>query len=274
MKNGSKFLKLAIVGVLGALVMISCGDDGTYPEESSEYDENGCREVYTEETDEYETICDGPVLDCVEIYGDEDEVIGEECTEVTTIPDEETTTTVEETTTTVEETTTTIEEAPTTVPRPTTTVKKTTAATAPPTTRAAETTTVPPTTAAPTTAPPTTAAPTTQAPTTAPPVTLPPVNVTFMWSGSPSGCNTPFNTLDLMVDVMGATSAGNVSVKVNGETVNSYGGSSFPVGDTMYILFDQWPTLANGTYPVTITASSSTQGPTTVTTSVTYNCPV
>ena len=254
MKNGSKFLRLALVGVLGAAVMIGCSDDSPYPEESSEYDENGCRNEYNEETDDVEEICDGPAA----ISPDDD-----------TVPEDETTTTVEETTTTVEETTTTIEEAPSTVPRPTTTVKKTTAATAPPTTRAAETTTVPPTTAAPTTAPPTT-----QAPTTAPPVTLPPVNVTFMWSGSPSGCNTPFNTLDLMVDVMGATSAGNVSVKVNGETVNSFGGSSFPVGDTMYILFDQWPTLANGTYPVTITASSSTQGPTTVTTSVTYNCPV
>ena len=234
--------------------MIGCSDDSPYPEETSEYDENGCRNAYNEETDYMEEICDGPAA----ISPDDD-----------TVPEDETTTTVEETTTTVEETTTTVEEAPTTVPRPTTTVKKTTAATAPPTTRADETTTVPPTTAAPTTAPPTT-----QASTTAPPTTLPPVNVTFMWSGSPSGCNTPFNTLDLMVDVMGATSAGTVSVKVNGETVNSYGGSSFPVGDTMYILFDQWPTLANGTYPVTITASSSTQGPTTVTTSVTYNCPV
>ena len=244
MKNGSKFLRLALVGVLGAAVMIGCADDNT---SDAYYDENGCRNEYIEGTDVLEEICDGPAAVSP---GDD------------TVPGDETTTTVEETTTTVEETTTTVEEAPTTVPRPTTTVKKTTAATAPPTT-------APPTTQAPTTAPPTT-----QAPTTAPPTTLPPVNVTFMWSGSPSGCNTPFNTLDLMVDVMGATSAGTVSVKVNGETVNSYGGSSFPVGDTMYILFDQWPTLANGTYPVTITASSSTQGPTTVTTSVTYNCPV
>ena len=253
MKNGSKFLRLALVGVLGAAVMIGCSDDGTYPEESSEYDEKGCRNVYNEETDDMEEICDGPAA----ISPDDD-----------TVPEDETTTTVEETTTTVEETTTTVEEAPTTVPRPTTTVKKTTAATAPPTTRAAETTTVPPTTAAPTTAPPTT-----QAPTTAPPTTLPPVNVTFMWSGSDSGCNTPFNTLDLMVDVMGATSSGTIIVTVNGQPVNSNGGSSFAVGDTMYILFDQWPTLPNGTYPVTITASSSTQGPTIRTTSVTYNCP-
>lgn len=272
MKNGSKFLKLVLVGVLGAAAMIGCSSDAdsNYPEESSEYDVNGCREVYTEETDEYEKICDGPVLDCVDVYSDDEELIGQECTEVTTTPDEETTTTVEETTTTVEETTTTVEETTTTVPRPTTTVKKTTAATAPPTNA--------PATQAPTTVPTTTAtAPTsttTTAPTTAPPVTLPAVNVTFMWSSSPSGCNTPFNTLDLMVDVMGATSSGTLSVKVNGETVNSFGGSSFPVGDTMYILFDEWPTLANGTYPVTITASSSTQGPTTVTTSVTYNCPI
>ena len=231
MKNGSKFLRLALVGVLGAAVMIGCGDDNT---SDAYYDENGCRNEYNEDTDVLEEICDG-----LSTVAPSDDSVPEEkpaATASSTESGEETTTT--------------------TVPRPTTTVKKTTAATAPPTNA------------------PTTAPPTTQAPTTAPPTTLPPVNVTFMWSGSPSGCNTPFNTLDLMVDVMGATSAGTVSVKVNGETVNSYGGSSFPVGDTMYILFDQWPTLANGTYPVTITASSSTQGPTTVTTSVTYNCPV
>jgi hypothetical protein len=144
-------------------------------------------------------------------------------------------------------------------------VKKTTAATAPPTNA--------PATQAPTTQAPTTA-PTTQAPTTAPPTTLPPVNVTAEWSGLNEGCNTPYNTLILMVDVMGATSAGTVSVKVNGQTVGSYGGSSFAVGDTMYMMFDQWPTLSNGTYPVTITATSATQGPTTVTKSVIYNCPV
>jgi cytoskeletal protein RodZ len=236
MKNGSKFLRLALVGVLGAAVMIGCSDDTPYAEESSEYDENGCRRVLDEEIGDYKEICDGSTTVAP---GDD------------SVPEEETTTTVEETTTTVEETTTT------TAPRPTTTVKKTTAATAPPTTQA-----------------PTTAPPTTQAPTTAPPTTLPPVNVTFMWSGSDSGCNTPFNTLDLMVDVMGATSSGTIIVTVNGQPVNSNGGSSFAVGDTMYILFDQWPTLPNGTYPVTITASSSTQGPTTVTTSVTYNCPV
>ena len=267
MKNGSKFLKMALVGALGAAVMIGCADDnGSYA--GTTWDGDGCRTVFNEETDFPEEICDGPAAVSP---GDD------------TVPEDEITTTVEETTTTVEETTTTVEEAPTTVPRPTTTVKKTTATTAPatqaPTTAPTTTTTVPTTTTtAPTTTTatttPTTTAPTTAPPTTAPPTTLPQVNVTFMWSGSPSGCNTPFNTLDLMVDVMGATSSGTLSVKVNGETVNSYGGSSFPVGDTMYILFDQWPTLANGTYPVTITASSSTQGPTTVTTSVTYNCPV
>jgi hypothetical protein len=246
MKNGSTILKLVVVGVLGAAAMVGCGDD-QYMDPGKPYDENGCRSVFNNATDEYEDVCDGSTTVAP---GDD------------SVPEEETTTTVEETTTTVEETTTT------TVPRPTTTVKKTTAATAPPTTRAAETTTVPPTTQAPTTAP------TTEAPTTAPPTTLPPVNVTAEWSGLNEGCNTPYNTLFLMVDVMGATSSGTLSVKVNGETVNSYGGSSFAVGDNQMIMFDQWPTLANDTYPVTITASSSTQGPTTVTTSVTYNCPV
>ena len=252
MKNGSKFLRLALVGVLGAAVMIGCSDDTPYAEE---YDENGCRKLYNEyneETDEYETICDGPAA----TSPDDD-----------TVPEDETTTTVEETTTTVEETTTTIEEVPTTVPRPTTTVKKTTAATAPPTTRAAETTTVPPTTA-----PPTTAPPTTQAPTTAPPTTLPPVNVSYMWS-SDNGCG-GLGFLILDVDVTGATSAGTISVSVSGSPVSSYAGpTNFGIGDTSMIMFDQWPILSNGTYPVTITASSSTQGPTIRTTSVTYNCP-
>jgi hypothetical protein len=255
MKNGSKFLRLALVGVLGAVVMIGCADDNT---SDAYYDENGCRNEYIEETDVLEEICDGPAAVSP---GDD------------TVPEDETTTTVEETTTTVEETTTTVEEAPTTVPRPTTTVKKTTAATAPPTTRAAETTTVPPTTAAPTTAAPTTAPPTTQAPTTAPPTTLPPVNVSYMWS-SDNGCG-GLGFLILDVDVTGATSAGTISVSVSGSPVSSYAGpTNFGIGDTSMIMFDQWPTLPNGTYPVTITASSSTQGPTTRTTSVTYNCPV
>jgi cytoskeletal protein RodZ len=242
MKNGSTILKLVVVGVLGAAAMVGCSDDEYRDPEA--YDKNGCRSVFNNRTDEYEDVCDGSTTVAP---GDE------------SVPEEETTTTVEETTTTVEETTTT------TVPRPTTTVKKTTAATAPPTNA--------PATQAPTTQAPTTA-PTTQAPTTAPPTTLPPVNVTAEWSGLNEGCNTPYNTLILMVDVMGATSAGTVSVKVNGQTVDSFGGSSFAVGDTLYMMFDQWPNLANGTYPVTITASSSTQGPTTVDTSVTYNCPV
>ena len=242
MKNGSTILKLVVVGVLGAAAMVGCSDDEYRDPEA--YDKNGCRSVFNNRTDEYEDVCDGSTTVAP---GDE------------SVPEEETTTTVEETTTTVEETTTT------SVPRPTTTVKKTTAATAPPTNA--------PATQAPTTQAPTTA-PTTQAPTTAPPTTLPPVNVTAEWSGLNEGCNTPYNTLILMVDVMGATSAGTVSVKVNGQTVGSYGGSSFAVGDTMYMMFDQWPTLSNGTYPVTITATSATQGPTTVTKSVIYNCPV
>jgi hypothetical protein len=266
MKNGSTILKLVVVGVLGAAAMVGCSDDEYRDPEA--YDKNGCRSVFNNRTDEYEDVCDGSTTVAP---GDE------------SVPEEETTTTVEETTTTVEETTTT------TVPRPTTTVKKTTAATAPPTnapttqaptTAPTTTTTVPTTTTTvptttttvPTT---TTTAPTTEAPTTAPGIiTLPPVNVNATWSGLNEGCNTPYNTLILMVDVMGATSAGTVSVKVNGQTVDSFGGSSFAVGDTLYMMFDQWPNLANGTYPVTITASSSTQGPTTVDTSVTYNCPV
>jgi cytoskeletal protein RodZ len=128
MKNGSKFLRLTLVGMLGAAVMIGCSDEPRYSEESSAYDENGCKRVFNEEIGEYEDLCDGPTTVAP---GDD------------SVPEEETT--VEETTTTVEETTTT------SVPRPTTTVKKTTAATAPPTNA--------PVTQAPTTAPPTTLPP-------------------------------------------------------------------------------------------------------------------
>ena len=213
MKNGSKFLKLVLVGVLGAAAMIGCSSDdsGGYPEDEP----------------------------------------------ISTV--EEATTT----TSTVEETTTTVEETTTTIPRPTTTVKKSTATTAPPTTSAP---TIAPTTAAPT------SVPTNQAPTTPPPTTLPPVNLSATWSGMNEGC--PANhDLYLDVDVFGATSAGTLSVRAGGSPVTSYGGSNFAVGDTTMILFDQWPDLANDTYTVTITAMSATQGPTTVTKRVTYNCP-
>jgi hypothetical protein len=255
MKNGSTILKLVVVGVLGAAAMVGCSDDEYRDPEA--YDKNGCRSVFNNRTGEYEDVCDGSTTVAP---GDD------------SVPEEETTTTVEETTTTVEETTTT------TVPRPTTTVKKTTAATAPPTnapvTQApttATTTTAPPTTQAPTTAP-TTEAPTTAPPTILPPVTLPPVNVTYMWSLN-TGCG-GLGYLILFVDVTGATSAGTVSVSVNGSPVSAYGGpTTFGVGDTSMIMFDQWPILSDGTYPVTITASSETQGPTTRSTSVTYNCP-
>jgi hypothetical protein len=255
MKNGSTILKLVVVGVLGAAAMVGCSDDEYRDPEA--YDKNGCRSVFNNRTDKYEDVCDGSTTVAP---GDD------------SVPEEETTTTVEETTTTVEETTTT------TVPRPTTTVKKTTAATAPPTnapvTQApttATTTTAPPTTQAPTTAP-TTEAPTTAPPTILPPVTLPPVNVTYMWSLN-TGCG-GLGYLILFVDVTGATSAGTVSVSVNGSPVSAYGGpTTFGVGDTSMIMFDQWPILSDGTYPVTITASSETQGPTTRSTSVTYNCP-
>jgi hypothetical protein len=263
MKNGSTILKLVVVGVLGAAAMVGCSDDEYRDPEA--YDKNGCRSVFNNRTGEYEDVCDGSTTVAP---GDE------------SVPEEETTTTVEETTTTVEETTTT------SVPRPTTTVKKTTAATAPPTNAPvtqAPTTTVPTTTTTvptttttvptTTTTAPTTQAPTTQAPTTAPPVTLPAVNVTYMWSSN-TGCG-GLGYLILFVDVTGATSAGTVSVSVNGSPVSAYGGpTTFGVGDTSMIMFDQWPILSDGTYPVTITASSETQGPTTRSTSVTYNCPL
>lgn len=252
MKNGSKFLKMAVVGVLGAAAMIGCSsDEGSNHPTDGSYDENGCRSVLNDLTLEYKDVCDGV---CVEVTDELTDEVTTKCTEPSSIPEEETTTTVEEaTTTTSTSTTTTSSTTSTTMPRPTTTVKKTPAATSPATMA------------------PTTAAPTTQAPTTpAPPTTLPPVNLTYMWS-SDNGCG-GLGMIILDVDVTGATSAGTVSVSVDGTPVHAYGGASFGIGDTSMIMFDDWPMLNDGSYPVTITASSPTQGPTSRTTRVTYNC--
>jgi hypothetical protein len=208
MKDESKFLKLVLVGVLGAAAMMGCSDDNAPAPES-------------------ENAVD------------------------TVAPEDSTSTTVKASTTTVEETTTT-----TTVAQTTTTVKSN---------KPNSTTTRPPATPAPTLAPTPTAPPETT------PTTLPPVNVSYFWS-SGTGCG-GLGSLILDVDVTGATSAGTISVSVNGSRVSSYGGpTTFGVGDTSMIMFDQWPILSDGTYPVTITASSETQGPTTRSTSVTYNC--
>lgn len=241
MKNGSAILKLIVVGVLGAAAMVGCGDDeGTAP---NPYDENGCREVFNNATDEYEIDCDGPTT--VAPGGD-------------SVPEEETTTTVEETTTTVEETTTT------TVPRPTTTVKKTTAATAPPTNA--------PVTQAPTTQAPTTQAPTTQAPTTAPPTTLPPVNVSYMWSGGNTGCPSTYpGSLTLDVSVTGGTSP-QVSVSVQGIAVTQPG-PSYEYNGTESFWFNGFPSsLANGSYTVNISVSDAGYATTTLSTTIVYDC--
>ena len=244
MKNGSTILKLVVVGVLGAAAMVGCADD-QYMDPGKPYDENGCRSVFNNATDEYEDVCDGSTTVAP---GDD------------SVPEEETTTTVEETTTTVEETTTT------TVPRPTTTVKKTTAATAPPTTRAAETTTVPPTTQAPTTAP------TTEAPTTAPPTTLPPVNVTARWSGSNTGCPSLYQgSVTLDVIVTGGTSP-QVSVSVQGNSV-SQPGPSYVNGAEESFWFSGFPSsLPDGSYTVNISVSDSGHATTNLSETVVYDC--
>jgi hypothetical protein len=233
MKNGSKFLRLALVGVLGAAVMIGCSDDGTYPEESSEYDENGCRRVLDEEIGDYKEICDGPAA----ISPDDD-----------TVPEDETTTTVEETTTTV---------------------KKTTAATAPPTNAPS---TQAPTTAPPTTQAPTTAPPTTQAPTTAPPTTLPSVNVRAEWSGSDTGCPSMYpGSITLDVTVTGGTSP-QVSVSVQGNSV-SQPGPSYMYGGEEIFLFNGFPTsLPDGSYTVNISVSDSGRATTNLSKTVVYDC--
>lgn len=233
MKNGSKFLRLALVGMLGAAVMIGCSDEPRYSEESSAYDENGCKRVFNEEIGEYEDLCDGPTTVAP---GDD------------SVPEEETTTTVEVTTTTVEETTTT------SVPRPTTTVKKTTAATAPPTNA------------------PVTQAPTTQAPTTAPPTTLPPVNVSYMWSGGNTGCPSTYpGSLTLDVSVTGGTSP-QVSVSVQGIAVTQPG-PSYEYNGTESFWFNGFPSsLANGSYTVNISVSDAGYATTTLSTTIVYDC--
>ena len=243
MKNGSKFLRLALVGALGTAVMIGCGsdnaypDDGPLPEESSEYDENGCRSVVNEETGENDEICDGS----------------------TTVAPSDDSVPEEETTTTVEETTTTVEEVPTTVPRPTTTVKKTTAATAPPTN-------------APATQAPATAPPSTQGPTTAPPVTLPPVNVRAEWSGSDTGCPSTYpGSITLDVTVTGGTSP-QVSVSVQGNSV-SQPGPSYVNGAEESFWFNGFPlSLPDGSYTVNISVSDSGRATTNLSKTVVYDC--
>ena len=263
MKNGSKFLRLALVGVLGAAIMIGCSDDNAYPddgplpEESSEYDENGCRSVVNEETGENDEICDGSTT----VAPSDDSVPEEQpaATASSTESGEETTTT--------------------TVPRPTTTVKKTTAATAPPTNAPSTQapTTAPPTTQAPTTAPPTTQAPTTappttQAPTTAPPTTLPPVNVRAEWSGSDTGCPSMYpGSITLDVTVTGGTSP-QVSVSVQGNSV-SQPGPSYVNGAEESFWFSGFPSsLPDGSYTVNISVSDSGRATTNLSKTVVYDC--
>ena len=258
MKNGSKFLRLALVGVLGAAVMIGCADDNGYPddgplpEESSEYDENGCRSVFNEEIGENEEICDGSTT-----VAPSDDSVPEEkpaATASSTESGEETTTT--------------------TVPRPTTTVKKTTAATAPPTNAptTAPPTTQAPTTQAPTTQAPTTAPPTTQAPTTAPPTTLPPVNVRAEWSGSDTGCPSMYpGSITLDVTVTGGTSP-QVSVSVQGNSV-SQPGPSYVNGAEESFWFSGFPSsLPDGSYTVNISVSDSGRATTNLSKTVVYDC--
>jgi hypothetical protein len=261
MKNGSKFLKLVLVGALGAAVMIGCSDDRPYA--GTTWDENGCRNKYNEDTDVLEEICDGPAA----VSPSDD-----------TVPEDETTTTVEETTTTVEETTTTVDEAPTTVPRPTTTVKKTTAATAPPTnapatqvpTTVPTTTTTAPTTT--TTTTPTTTATTTTPPPTAPPVTLPAVNVRAGWSGSNTGCPSLYpGSITLDVIVTGGTSP-QVSVSVQGNSV-SQPGPSYVNGAEESFWFSGFPSsLPDGSYTVNISVSDSGHATTNLSETVVYDC--
>ena len=266
MKNGSNFLKLVLVGVLGAAAMIGCSSDagtGNYP--VGGYASNGCTSVFNEKTEIYDDVCDGV---CVDVTDEVTEEVSTQCSAPSSIPEEDSTTTSEDPTTTVEETTTTVEETTTTVPRPTTTVKKTTAATAPPTNA--------PATQAPTTVPTTTAtAPTsttTTAPTTAPPATLPPVNVRAEWSGSNTGCPSLYpGSITLDVVVTGGTSP-RVTVSVQGSSV-SQPGPSYVNGAEESFWFDGFPSsLPDGSYTVNISVSDSGHATTNLSKTVVYAC--
>ena len=252
MKFESQIARLLLVGAVGAAAMIGCSSDAGYPDEPQR-DGEGCYEELDDATGDYVRICD----------------------EVTTVPVQESTTTIEEESSTiVDESTPTTSEAveatsttvKRTVSKPSAAATSTTSSSAAPISVPTETTGAPETTAAPTTV--ATTPPTTTAPTT---TTLPPVNFSFSWS-SDTGCG-GLGSLFLDVHVTGATSAGTISVSVNGSAVTAYGGSSFGVGDTEMILFDQWPILQDGTYTVTITASSTGHSSSSKTTSVIYSCP-
>ena len=273
----TKLNRSLLAGLLGSMAVIGCGSDSEFNLDTEgrdlcvvSFDSRGDKAGFFELKDlgTGETFITPDNLDLeINVEGENLRLVDKRTSEsldvpscevetTESLPAEEDSSTTEPATTTTEPTTTSSTTAPTTT-RP---------MTAPPSTNA-RTTTAAPMTAAPTTAAPTTAAPTTAAPTT----TLPPLGMTYNWSSS-VGCNAQ-NSLFLGVFITAATAAGSVTVTVNGQSVTAYGGSSFGVGDT-FILFDQWPNLADGVYSVSITGTSPAYGTKNLTTSVEYDCVV
>jgi len=277
----TKLNRSLLAGLLGSMAVIGCGSDSELNVDLEgrdlcvvSYDSRGDTAGYFELKDlgNGEIFINPDNLD-LEINGEGENfrLVDKRTSESVDVPtcEVETTDSVPEDDSSTDEPTTTVDETTTTssTSAPTTTRPMT----APPSSNA-RTTTAAPMTAAPTTAAPTTAVQTTPAPTTAAPTTtLPPLGMTYNWS-SQLGCGA-LNSLFLGVFITGATAAGSVTVTVNGQSVTAYGGSSFGVGDT-FILFDQWPNLADGVYSVSITGTSPAYGTKNLTTSVEYDCVV
>lgn len=178
---------------------------------------------------------------------------------VTTEPETTTTSTSTTTSTTVAPTT----EAPTTVAS--TTSSSTTKA---PTTKAPSSTAAPATVGSTTSS--TTSSSTTSSSTTTT-TTLPPLDLYLMWSGSSTGCPAATN-LFLDASTLGFNGPATITATVSGQSVGAYGGNTYNIG--IPVLFDQWPTITpNGTFTVTVTASAAGYRNSSLTTSVTYNCP-
>lgn len=106
------------------------------------------------------------------------------------------------------------------------------------------------------------------------PVTnAPELAIGYEWSGNPIGCTVPYNTFFLDVQSFTPGVTVTFTVTVNGQSVTAYGGNTYTNGSSaMPVLFDQWPTLADGGYTVNITGSASGYTSAHESTTVTYSC--
>ena len=101
--------------------------------------------------------------------------------------------------------------------------------------------------------------------------TLPSLNITHVWSGSSTGCDTPYSTFFLEVEVPGVTSTATVTASVQGQNIPAQMGNTYSAG-SYPLYFSAFPSLSNGTYTVTIRATAPGYSDTSTTTQVTYQC--